>query len=112
MPYELGTTVFFERHHVNKRNNCKLCLGHGCASCDYTGIAKPDPKKDGGINTIWTGYGSAMKYFRWSHEQIMNMSFDNYMMYMVSIPTTPDSSDTETGQEASEEMDLFNMDAQ
>lgn len=104
---ESRITVFFERHHLNKRNKCKLCLGHGCRTCNYTEIEPA--KKDDGVNTIWSSPGSAMKYFRWSHEQIMNMSWENYTMYIASIPLTPGKPDDKDDDAPTEEVDMFNL---
>ena len=49
-----------------------------------------------------------MKYFRWSHDQIMNMSWDNYTMYLSSIPSV-DTDDKDDDAPGGGEVDMFNL---
>lgn len=48
-----------------------------------------------------------MKYFRWSPETIDAMSWDNYTMYLASIPK---SDPVDKPDDDAKEVDLFNFD--
>jgi len=50
-----------------------------------------------------------MKYFRWSHEQIMNMSWDNYTMYLTSIPSINTDDEKDEDAAGGGEVDMFNL---
>lgn len=50
-----------------------------------------------------------MKYFRWSHDEIMNMSYDNYNMYLASIPRH-DTDDDDPNAGITGSRDLFDFD--
>lgn len=68
-----------------------------------------DEKRQRENSTIWTNYGSAMKYFRWTNDQIMNMSYDNYNMYLASIPRH-DTDDENPNSGITGSRDLFDFD--
>lgn len=53
-----------------------------------------------------------MKYFRWSEQDIMNMSYEKFTMYLASIPdytTEEDDEKTSTGEKKNEVVGSFNL---
>lgn len=51
-----------------------------------------------------------MKYFRWSLDEVMNMSWDNFMLFMASIPRYDfDERGTSAGTEKIEEKEAWEI---
>lgn len=60
---------------------------------------KGKPRDERGLNSPFGLIGSVCKYYAWSEEAVLNMSYDKMNMYLATIPDySPDDEDSEPGE--------------